>query len=121
MSFQTMLDHTCNIYHVIEEEESPGYALPSSPAFHYPEEPDEVGVACHFAVHASNITFTQTAPADLIDAYHKLTLPTGTDIRRHDKVVHVETGLEYTAEQPRNIRGHHLFVLVKKKEGQRTL
>lgn len=121
MSFEKLLDHTCDIYHIIEEERSPGWSLPSSPAFSYPEEPDEAGVKCHFGVRSSNITITQTEPADIMDAYHKLTLPTGTDIRRHDKVVHVETGLEYTAEQPRNIRGHHLFVYVKKKEGQQEL
>ena len=123
MSFEALLDHTCDIYHIRKETASPrpNFGLPPSPVFHYPEEPDEAGVPCHFGVHASSIGMTQTAPANIMDAYHKLTLPIGTDIRRNDKVIHNETGLEFTAEQPRNIRGHHLFVYVRKKEGQKAL
>ena len=48
-----------------------------------------------------------------MDAKIKLTLPAGTDVRLNDKIIDCNTGFEYTAEQPRNIRGHHIFVYVK--------
>ena len=56
-----------------------------------------------------------------MDAKKKLTLPIGTDVRLNDKIVDCDTGLEYTAEQPVNVRGHHLFVYLKRKNGQEAL
>jgi hypothetical protein len=56
-----------------------------------------------------------------MEARIKLTLPLGVDIRTNDKIVHRETGLEYTAENPINVRNHHLFVYIKKIEGQKAL
>ena len=77
--------------------------------------------ACHFGVKSQSVTITQTAPANLMDAKIKLTLPAGTDVRRNDRIVDCMTGLEYTAEQPINIRGHHVFVYIKRTGGQRAL
>lgn len=121
MSLENLLDHTCDIYHVIEEGKSPGYSLPASPSFSYPKEPDISGVICHFGVRSSTVTVTQTEPANIMDAKIKLTLPAGTDVRLNDKIIDCNTGFEYTAEQPRNIRGHHIFVYVKKIGEERHL
>lgn len=122
MSIENLLDHTCDIYHMDEEERSPGYNLPASPSFSYPKEPDVRGQPCHFGVqNFVSIDVIQTAPANLMEASIKLTLPTETDIRLHDKIVDCDTGLDYTAEQPRNIRGHHIIVQIKRKGTQRAL
>lgn len=121
MSIEQLLDHACDIYHIIEAEASPGYNLPASPSFSYPTEPDISGQKCHFGVRFQNMTVVQTAPANLLDARIKLTLPAGTDIRLNDKIVDCDTGLEYTAEQPRSIRGHHIFVYVKRTGEQKAL
>lgn len=121
MAFEDFLDHLCNIYHLQDGQKSPGYGLAASPYFSYPEEPDIGGQKCHFGVRSQNVSVTQTAPVNVMDATIKLALPAGTDVRLHDKIVDCETGLEYTAEQPRNIRGHHVFVYIKKKDGQRAL
>lgn len=56
-----------------------------------------------------------------MDAKIKLTLPIGTDVRLNDKIIDCETKLEYTAEQPVNVRGHHLFVYIKKIGEERHL
>ena len=40
MSLERLLNHTCDIYHAQESAASPGYGLPASPTFSYPEEPD---------------------------------------------------------------------------------
>lgn len=114
MSLEALLNHTCDIYHIAEEQKSPGFNLPASPSFNYPKEPDISGQVCHFGVRSASVTVTQTAPVNLLDARTKLTLPIGTDVRLNDKIVDCATGQEYTAERPINVRGHHLFVYIKK-------
>lgn len=114
-------DHTCDIYHLQSTSASPGYNLPVSPSFSYPAKPDEEGVRCHFGVKTSTVTVTQTEPANMLDAKIKLTLPAGCDIRLNDRIVWRETGRVFTAEFPRNIRGHHKFVYVKRVDAQRPL
>lgn len=121
MSLESFFDHTCDIYHVESEEKSPGFGLPSSPVFSYSSEPDEAAIPCHFGVRSMSVTITQTEPANMMDAKIKLTLPIGTDIRMNDKIVWPETGMEYTAEFPRNVRNHHLFVYIKRTDAQRPL
>ncbi|MEG1894638.1 MAG: DUF3599 family protein [Oscillospiraceae bacterium] len=120
MSIEKMLDHTCDIYHIAESKTSPGYNLPLSPSFEYPKLPNISGTACHFGVN-SNISIKQEEPQNVMEAKTKLTLPTGTDVRLNDKIVDCASGLEYTAEIPRNIRNHHIIVYVKKVVEQRAL
>lgn len=114
-------DHTCSIFHLTGNPESPGYSLPPSPAHSYPSAPNEENVSCHFGVKTATVTVTQTEPANMLDAKIKLTLPVGTDIRLNDKIVWNETGLAFVAELPRNIRGHHKIVYVKRVDEQRPL
>lgn len=121
MSLEDFFDHKCDIYHIQEGQASPGYGLAASPSFSYPTEPDIKERDCHFGVRSQSVTVTQTAPANLMDAKIKLTLPAGTDVRLNDKIVNCTTGFEYTAELPLNIRGHHIFVYIKRTGGQKAL
>lgn len=121
MSLEALLNHKCNIYHIKKEGKSPGYGLAASPSFSYPEEPDIKEQDCHFGVKTASVTVTQTAPANLMEAKIKLTLPIGTDVRLNDKIINCATGLEYTAEQPVNVRNHHLFVYLKRTSEQEAL
>jgi hypothetical protein len=122
MGLEALLDHKCDIYHIVEEESSPGFSLPSSPAFTYPETPDETDVNCHFGVRTNdNINIIQNEPQNEMTAKIKLTLPIGTDIRLNDRIVDKGSGLDYTADQPRPIRGHHIFVYAQRRTEQRAL
>ncbi len=121
MGLENLLNHSCNIYHIQEGKASPGYGLAAAPSFSYPEKADISEQECHFGVKSQSVTVTQTAPANLMDAKIKLTLPIGTEVRLNDKIVDCATGLEYTAEQPVNVRGHHLFVYIKRTGGQKPL
>lgn len=121
MAFEDFLNHRCDIYHDREEQVTPGWGLPTSPSFRYPEEPDIREQKCHFGVKFHNATITQTAPANLMDAKIKLTFPIGTDVRINDKIVDRESGFEYTAKKPINVRNHHIFVYVKRTGGQKAL
>lgn len=122
MAYEDFLDHTCDIYHVQRRDKSPGFGLPASPAFSYPEEPDEKDVPCHFHVKSgSTINISQLEPQNELDSSQKLGLPAGTDVRLNDKIVWKETGLEYTAGLPREIRGHHTAVILRRVDRQKPL
>lgn len=121
MSLEALLDHTCDIYHVKKEGKSPGYGLVKSPSFSYPDTPDIAKQTCHFGVKSRNVTIAQIAPPNLMDAKNKLTLPIGTDVRLNDKIIDCASGLAYTAEQPVNVRDHHLLVYIKREEAQKPL
>lgn len=121
MAIEDFFDHRCSIYHAQQESTSPGYGLPDSPKFKYPKQPDLEEVPCHFGVRSASIQIAQQQPQNDMDSDIKLTLPAGTDIRLNDKIVSSETGLEYTAGQPRNIRGHHMTVKIYRTAQQRPL
>lgn len=119
MGFSDFLKHSCDIYHIQKADVSPGFDLPPSPTFSYPGEPDLKSVPCHF--HTGGTTITQTAPQAKYSASIKLALPAGTDIRINDKIVDCDSGYEYTAEIPRDIRGHHITVMVHRTAQQEAL
>ena len=118
---ENLLDHSCDIYHLTKTASSPGYGLPSESNFSYPAKADLEGVSCHFGIKNSQVVVVQREPQQDYDARIKLTLPAGTDIRVNDKVVDNDSGYSYTAEIPRNIRGHHIIVYVKRNDEPRAL
>lgn len=122
MAFDSLLDHTCDIYHVRKTSKSPGYGLPSSPSFSYDEEPDLAAVPCHFSTKTGTvggITVIQREPHASFEAKMKLVLPLGTDVRLNDKIVGL--GYEYTAEIPRTVRNHHVIVMLHRTDAQEPL
>ncbi len=62
MSFNGLLNHTCDIYHMLRSDKSPGYNLPSSPTFSYPQGPDIAAVQCHFCVKSGTLVIVQNEP-----------------------------------------------------------
>lgn len=121
MSLEALLNHRCNIYHIVEMMSSPGYGLPGSPSHSYPEEPDITDQICHFGVHGSSFSINQTRPINIEDERTKLTLPLDTDVRLNDLIEDVSSGEKFIAERPVNIRDHHLFVYIKKLGVERQL
>ena len=117
MGFEALLQHTCDIYHIKKDDVSPGFDLPGAPVFSYPEAPDISGLHCHFALRGS-LRVSQNEPYAGLDGRVKLNLPIGTDIRMNSKVVHLETGHEYIAEDPINIRNHHIIVMLRRTNEQ---
>lgn len=112
---EDFFDHKCNIFHVVKGTGSPGFGLPGSPTFEYSPVPDIAEQDCHFGVRNGTLNTAQQQPQNDLNARLKLTLPAGTDIRMNDKVVDCKTGLSYTAEVPRDIRGHHTIVYIKRE------
>lgn len=118
---EDFFDHKCNIFHVQKDKGSPGYGLPETPSFTYGPTPDIAGQMCHFSVRTGEVNTAQRQPQNDLNARLKLTLPIGTDIRLNDRIVDCESNLAYTAEVPRNIRGHHLTVYIKRTDEQKPL
>lgn len=118
---EDFFDHNCDIYHVVKESSSPGFGLQGSPSFRYGTDPDISGLACHFGVRSGEMNTVQQQPQNDLNARLKLTLPAGTDVRLNDKIVDCKTGLAYTAEIPRNIRDHHVFVYIKRTDTQKPI
>ena len=120
MGFEALLNHTCDIYHIQRGDASPGYSLPDSPEFSYPNEPDIAALQCHFNLRNA-LTFSQNEPYGALAGRVKLNLPWGTDVRINDKIVHLETGYEYVAEAPVPIRQHHIIVMLRRTKPQEQL
>ncbi|MDR1629610.1 MAG: YqbH/XkdH family protein [Oscillospiraceae bacterium] len=121
MSIKDFWDHRCDIYHLTRESASPGHGLKPSFSYAYSDVPDVENVPCHFGLKYRDTLMQQKEPANEYAARVKLALPSGTDIRLNDKVIDRETGLEYTAQVPRNVRGNHLIVFVKRTRNQMPL
>ncbi len=118
MAWEDFFNHKCSLYHAKEAAQTPGYGLPTSPSFSYPDEPDVADVPCHFNQGGSGgtiNTLVQNLPEHAYEDRIKLALPIGTDVRVNDKVLDQRTGLFFIAEIPRNIRDHHLYVWVKRE------
>ena len=113
MAFETLLDHQCDIYHMVKGEESKGYGI-STIKYSYPDEADEKNVMCHFNVSGDG-NMTQTTLSNSYSYVGKLQLPIDTDIRLLDKIVDCDNGLIYTAEIVRKIRNHHIVVTIHRK------
>lgn len=114
MSIEALFNHRCSIYHLQETTVSPGWGLPGQSEFGYPATPDLKHVPCHFNVGAST-QLVQQEPMNTFLYEGKLNLPAGTDIRANDKIVNEENGLEFTAQFPQDIRGHHMTVTIQRK------
>lgn len=112
MAIEDFFDHKCDIYHLIGTVQKRGYGLPDNQEYKYSTQPDIKEQPCHFSVKSGNVTIIQKEPQRDLEGRQKLTLPIGTDIRINDRIVDCATGCEYEAEVPRNIRGHHISVMV---------
>lgn len=114
MSIENLFNHRCSIYHLRTETKSPGYGLPGQTVYSYPDTPDLEHVHCHFKVNAS-AEMIQESPMNTFLYTGKLSLPQGTDVRLNDKIVNEESGIDFTAQVPESIRGHHMIVMIQRK------
>ena len=112
MAIEDFFNHTCNIFHMKDISQKREYGLPDNKVFQYFNVPDIREQPCHFSVKSGTVSTVQREPQKELDARLKLTLPIDTDIRVNDKVVDCESGYEYEAEVPRNIRDHHIVVWI---------
>lgn len=120
--FENFFNHKCNIYHIALEKEQIGYGFSESDTnFKYPDTPDIKNQRCHFHNKSNSVSLNQKEPDNNLMITRKLSLPIDTDIRTNDKIVDCDTGLEYTAILPNNIKGHHKSVVLTRTTRQAVL
>lgn len=113
MAFEDLLEQKCNIYHLGKIVTDMGYGI-TKEDYGYPDTPDLENIPCHLNVEAS-ANLEQTEVENEYIYTGKPQLPVGTDVRINDRIIDVSTGLEYYAQVPRNIRNHHIVVMVQRK------
>lgn len=117
MSIEDFLDHKCDIYHVTNSNINLGYGIKYIEKYIYGEKPDLEDVDCHFSVKNDGIVLVQELPQTNIEGKLKLTVDINTDVRVNDRVVSKESGLRYRVGVPRNIRNHHIAVMIYREDG----
>lgn len=115
--FEDFFNHTCDIFHLVEQASTKDYGIKVAKQYVYEKEPSEKDVPCHFHIQSDTLKIVQKEPYSILSGEVKLSLPIGTDIRKNDRVQSKETGLCYYADVPRNIREHHIIVQVRREEG----
>lgn len=121
MSIEKLFDSKCNIFHLQKSSQNLNYGLPSSAQYTYSDLPDLTDIPCHFSVLSISTAVIQKQPQNILTSRIKLSLPFKTDICINDKIIDCTSGLEYTAEQPRNIRNHHIVLYIQRINGQEAL
>lgn len=117
--FEDFLNHTCNIYHLSDEQVNIGYGVKATSVKKPQQEPAEKNVKCHFHIRTnSGMRVSQKEPYSVLTGEGKLTLPSGTDIRLNDMVEDCRNGVKYRAGLPKEIHGgHHIIVDILRTDG----
>ncbi|MCI9645331.1 MAG: DUF3599 family protein [Lachnospiraceae bacterium] len=115
--FRDLLDHRCDIFHLVDSPINGGYGIKAMAKREPARVPSVRDVPCHFHINGSSLQIAQEEPYSSLQGQVKLSLPIGTDIRKNDVVQSQETGLRYRAGVPREIRGHHIIVTLRREEG----
>lgn len=115
-------DHTCNIYHLKDNDQTIGYGLDNQDSGTYSEIPDIENQICHVHVSGQNIDTRQTDPQRINDLEQYISFPDGTDVRKNSIIEDLTHGVRYTISgPPRNIRGNHIKCMAITMEPQREL
>lgn len=112
MSYEKLLIHRCDIYHLKSREIGGSFGVPGQKEFYYDDEPDLVDVKSYF-VEKNQMVF-QGEPGNLIIQSYGVLFLKSEDVRINSKVVW--DGVTYKSQKPKNIRNHHQEVTVSRNE-----
>ncbi|MCI9530297.1 MAG: DUF3599 family protein [Lachnospiraceae bacterium] len=115
--FEDFLDHKCDIFHLVDSPTPGGYGIKAAARMVPTGKAAEEDVPCHFHTGGGSLQIVQGEPYSSLEGQVKLSLPIGTGIRKNDIVQSRETGLRYRADVPREIRGHHIIVTLRREGG----
>lgn len=103
MSFDSMLIHRCDVYHLTNEPQPTKYGVPQQAKRSYAETPDLADVPCYWQEQSQ--TVAQGQPNKTITQVYLVIFPPTADVRVNDKVIF--KGAEFTLQVPNDMRGHH--------------
>lgn len=106
MSINNLMDHKCNIHHIIKTSSGGGFGLPAEDKYSYSKDPDILSQPCHFKLN--KLIITDSGPAKSFSSTSHADFPIGTDVRPNDKIVDLETNIVYYCNIPKNLRGNRI-------------
>lgn len=109
MSYESLLTHRCNVYHLTQTAGSGKFGIPAEDLqkdSSYPPQADLTDVPCRFIT--KNQSITQGEPNNVIVETFKVHFLIDADVRINDKVVW--EGTEYYLQKPNSINNHHIEV-----------
>lgn len=115
MSYEDLLEHECDIFHLQSESVDSGFGIPSEDRqsrFFYGDSPDVTEQSCYFTEKTQ--TITQGEPNREIHQTFLVHFPIEADIQLNDKVVW--EGITLKAQKPRNIKDHHIEVTMIRRD-----
>lgn len=111
MSYQNLLIHRCDVYHLKEKDSSgEGYGVPADDMekeYYYNESPDLINVPCYFT--EKNQSIVQNEPNQTIVQSMLVHFLPSIDIGMNTKVVW--EGSAFRLQKPRKIKNHHIEVI----------
>ncbi|TDQ35278.1 DUF3599 family protein [Aureibacillus halotolerans] len=109
MSFESLLTHRCDIYHLQNSAAESNYGIPSEHLQQresYNDTPDASQVPCYFEENSQSMS--QGEPGQLLSRTMQLFFLPSADVRENSKVI--LDGRSYILQVPNKIRGHHIEV-----------
>lgn len=119
MAWEDFLNHTCDIYHLVDAADTGAYGITAAENLVPEDTPTLTDVPCHFHVKQNDLTrLVQNEPETSVEGQTKCSFGIGTDIRTNDIVLSHEDGLRYRAGVPRTIaKNHHIIVILYREDG----
>lgn len=77
MAIGDFFNHTADVFHIQQRQESPGYGLPASASHSYPDEPDIASQSCHFSTKGRTFIVKQNTPQADLEARIRSHSPSG--------------------------------------------
>jgi len=116
MSYEDLLTHECDVYHLkTRPVGGGGFGIPSEDRqkeYYYDDVPDVVGQKCYLTEKSQAIT--QAEPNNTIVQTFNAHFPVSADIRINSKVIWEEITLK--AQKPRKIKNHHQEVTLIRRD-----
>lgn len=115
MSYEDLLDHECDIYHLKSRSSGGKWGIPDEnrqQEHFYAEKADVLEQPCYFIEKTQNVT--QGEPNNEMFQTFLVHFPIDADIQLNDKVVW--DGITLKAQKPRKIKEHHIEVTLLRRD-----
>ena len=120
MGIEDFFRHRCTICPSEEIMVVPAYGLPISDKVLTHKEPSYIEYPCYFGTGTAPVV-VYGEPTFIYDGCSEISLPNDTNIKRGDKIIDIQKGIEYLAGFPEDIRGKYMFVPLERSPHRERL
>ncbi len=104
MSYDHMLIHRCDVYHLKQEPTTGKFGIPGETKYTYPVAPDIAQEPCYF--YRKQAAVIQLEPHQEVTERYMMHFSPISAIQHNDKVIYNDVA--YVIRNPLPIRGHHI-------------